>query len=216
MQRRTRKIVCEELEAAELEYDSLRVEAKQLFEQAKAAKASDVGNRCKVLTDKPNGLCWQAKNRIQHLRAELEQIEDWERRIVMERHPSAMVYQSTYTGDRVLPTNGIMPGDGRPRYSPYNRIGKLRAFKDEQTAFDSGMWMRAVLCREFRHSIDSQAEDYCKSIGLEIANTAYEGSGPAGSQLLAIDFIFAIAKREFGGVVEFEHSAFMVHGNNAI
>jgi HK97 family phage major capsid protein len=80
-----------------------------------------------------------------------------------------------------LPVNGIVPGDKpQPRYRPYNRIGKLRAFADEQTAFDCGQWLKAVVAREVFRSVDRRAEDYCNGIGLEISNASTEGSGVTG------------------------------------
>ena len=92
----------------------------------------------------------------------------------------------------VLPVNGVLPGDGQHRYSPFARVGKLRAFKDERTAFDSGMWLRAVVCREFQHGIDQRAENHCHSLGWEITNTGYEGSGPAGGYLVPAPLATAI------------------------
>jgi HK97 family phage major capsid protein len=121
----------------------------------------------------------------------------------MSGHPSGTVYnQMQYNGpERVLPVNGILPDGQQRRYQPYNRIGKLKAFRDEQMAYDAGMWYRAVIAREINHAIDNRAEDYCKIVGLEITNTGYEGSGPAGGYLVPAPISSAIIEvREKVGI----------------
>jgi HK97 family phage major capsid protein len=90
-----------------------------------------------------------------------------------------------WTPQTVLPVNGIVPGDKpQPRYRPYNRIGKLRAFADEQTAFDCGQWLKAVVAREIFRNVDRRAEDYCDQIGLEVSNASTEGSGVTGGYVV--------------------------------
>jgi HK97 family phage major capsid protein len=91
----------------------------------------------------------------------------------------------------VLPVNGRLP-ERQPRYRHVSRVGKLRCFPDEQVAYDCGMWLRAVVQREFNHVIDRTAEDYCGQIGLEVANVGNEGTGPAGGYLLPAPIISAI------------------------
>lgn len=81
------------------------------------------------------------------------------------------------------PPKTILPVDGRTSfgsgYARHVRIGKLRAFKDEQVAFDSGKWLQAAAAR-FAGERNEAAELYCESIGLDLMNAAGEGTGVAG------------------------------------
>jgi HK97 family phage major capsid protein len=76
--------------------------------------------------------------------------------------------------------------DGQPprRYLQHHRTGKLRAFADEQTAYDCGQWLKAVVAREFNRTVNKRAEDYCDRIGFEIFNASQEGSGTTGGYLV--------------------------------
>ncbi len=108
-------------------------------------------------------------------------------------HPSSTVYnQSSYTGDEAFTVRRDSPenpfgnnfGGGESRYPKYPVTGKLRAFRDAQTAYDCGMWIKAITSRLYGGMADTAAENYCESIGLEITNAAYEGSGAAGGYLV--------------------------------
>lgn len=81
----------------------------------------------------------------------------------------------------VLPVNGKETGQ---RYGTPNRLGRLRAFADEQAAYDAGMWLRAMTAREFHNTIDTRAESYLESIGLQVTTVSKEGSGPGGGFLV--------------------------------
>ena len=125
----------------------------------------------------------------------------------MTAHPSGTVYnQSSYTGDeQVAWRTAYNPADGatvgRPRYGNILPVARLKSFRNSQEAYDSGMWLKAVLHREIYHRSDEQVEDYCHGIGLEITNAAYEGSGTAGGYLLPTPMSAAIIEvRERVGV----------------
>src|SRR5690606_34477344 len=85
--------------------------------------------------------------------------------------------------NRVLPTNGRQPASQPEEPQIYHRMARLKAFKDEKTAFDCGMWVRAVVARE-RNREDREAEIHCRRRGIEITNAGNEGSGPAGGYLV--------------------------------
>ena len=78
-----------------------------------------------------------------------------------------------------LPLNGVLPNDGQ-RYQPFSRMATLKAFKSDRDAYASGMWLKAVVERLVNQRVNQRAEDYCSSVGLEIQNTAVEGSGILG------------------------------------
>jgi hypothetical protein len=132
--------------------------------------------------------------RLRELKVDAELAENNQRQIIeysrnqgqpsMYKHPSGIVYNQMNSGapDRVLPINGVLPGEGRQRYAKFSRVGKLRAFRDEQSAFDSGMWLRTIVAKMAGQE-DTRAESYCESIGmLDIVNASYETSGPAGGR----------------------------------
>ena len=85
----------------------------------------------------------------------------------------------------VLPTNGRLPSDDNRNLDGrvFVRTAKLKAFKNERDAYDSGMWIRAVSGRE-RNRVDIKAEQYCQRNGLDISNTMSEGTGASGGYLV--------------------------------
>ena len=59
------------------------------------------------------------------------------------------------------------------------RTKRLRAFKNEKDAYDSGMWIRAML-----NSDDSKAREHCHKVGFDIRTAGTEGSGATGGYLV--------------------------------
>jgi hypothetical protein len=165
---RTTKTIREEIDAAELSRQSSVLVAKNLYAKA-------VGENRQLNTaeqgefDNAESVANEAKQQLASLRTELTQAESRERQLLMSRNPSGTVYNPTNSGrpTLVLPTNGVLPDSEGKRYGRHYSIGKLRAFKDEQTAFDSGMWLKAVVSRTVLGTIDARAEQYCESIGRE-------------------------------------------------
>lgn len=92
-----------------------------------------------------------------------------------------MIATNYQAPQKVLPTDGRMPGERR--YTQHTRIGKLRAFKDEQLAFDAGKWLQAASAR-FGGERNESAERYCESVGLELTNAAGESTGASGGYLV--------------------------------
>jgi HK97 family phage major capsid protein len=83
-------------------------------------------------------------------------------------------------------------GAQQKRYSGVGRVGKLRAFPNEQLAYDAGIWMRCVVAREFNHVVDRTGEDYCNGIGLDVVNVGHEGSGPTGGYVVPAPLLATI------------------------
>src|SRR5262245_2580897 len=134
---RTEKLINEELDDARLEFDRERLAAKNIFERARNAKRelTDAEQQgFNTATD--NAKSWRA--RIGELETELQNAAQDKRQILamsQSRHPSSTVFQqSNYSGDeRVLPTNGRLPGDTKNRYGEIHPISRLKSFRDPQT-----------------------------------------------------------------------------------
>ncbi len=187
---RSPKVISEDIDDAQLEFAKYEKEARSILANCKAA-GRDINDteqrRFDILcgtAGSRNGLVQQQKQRISQLQNELRQTHDNQRQIAMSAHPSGMVYGNQLQDDLVLPLNGILPGDQPRRYKPFNRIGKLAAFRDEQVAFDCGQWTKAIVSRLYGGMVDKRAEDYCAKIGLEIENVAMESGGTAGGYLV--------------------------------
>lgn len=171
------------------EIDALRFEAKGIFEAAKAKDrelTADESKRFDEITDKKTGL-------IAGLKKQLAEAEDRERAIleisVRERRQKAAdeldEEQPLSRPRQVLPTNGVLPDDSAHSSQPriFVRQAKLKAFKDEKTAYASGMWLRSIVSRLYNRE-DKSADLFCMRHGLDISNAAYEGSGVAGGYLV--------------------------------
>ncbi len=90
---------------------------------------------------------------------------------------------NSYTSGAVLPINGI-PADQHKQQIPARvRCKRLTNFATTEDAFEAGMWLRAVVGREFnRH--DPAAEQFCESRGLRLTNASTEGTGSSGGYLV--------------------------------
>ena len=94
------------------------------------------------------------------------------------------------------------PGD-EYKYSPIVRMAKLKAFKTDAEAFDTGKWFQAVVARVFHGTVNTAAEDYCHRRGMEITNVGYESSGTTGGYLVPSPLAATIiAIREEVGVAQ--------------
>ena len=199
------KILTEETEDLELELARNEVECRGMLGEAKAegrdlTAAEDHRFNISVKRAK------ETKAKLAQLKSELTKAQELEKRFTMA-HPSGTVYgQSSYVGDeQVAWRTAYNPADGatvgRPRYGNILPVARLKSFRNSQEAYDSGQWLKAVLHREIYHRSDEQVEDYCNSVGLDITNAAYEGSGTAGGYLLPSPMAAAIIEvRERVGV----------------
>ena len=113
---------------------------------------------------------------------------------------STALDDQTPSRPRVLPTNGILPGEGASSGNAHFRHSKLKCFTDNQSAFDAGMWMRAVVAKE-RNREDVRALQHCREHGLSISNTMSEGTGATGGYLVPAQLAASIIEfREKVGV----------------
>lgn len=91
--------------------------------------------------------------------------------------------------NRVLPTNGLLPGESAVQSwnpSVNYKCSKLRAFKGpdaERNAYAAGMFLRAFVARHWDKP-DPVANEYCNRLGWDVRNAASEGSGPSGGYLV--------------------------------
>lgn len=105
-------------------------------------------------------------------------IENYEKSIkALESRQGA---NSMDMSNTVLPTNGRLPSDQLQRPQHAIRTSRLRAFKDEKTAYDASVYVRALVAREYTRIVDRDAEDYCSRVGMQLVNASTEGSGPGG------------------------------------
>ncbi len=98
-------------------------------------------------------------------------------------HPSATVYNNLFNDDvrPVLPVNGKLP-ELAPRHY-FNRVGRLKAFRDEGQAFLCGKYLKALTAQS-NGSRDVDSERYCERYGLEVTNAMSEGAGSTGGYVL--------------------------------
>lgn len=170
------------------EIDALRYEAKGIWQAAKdkdREMTAEEKARFDAITDKKSG-------EITVLKQQLSEAEDRERAImeISNREAQQKLVDELDSDlrrtapQRVLPTNGKLPKDdngGNDRI--FVRTAKLKAFKDEKTAYQAGMWYRSITSRLYNRD-DKEADLYCLRHGMDISNTAYEGSGAAGGYLV--------------------------------
>lgn len=88
------------------------------------------------------------------------------------------------TQARVLPRDGVLPDDepNKP-HRVYVRQAKMKAFKDERTAYDCGMWLRAFVAKVYNRD-DKVAVTHIHRLGWQVSNVAVEGTGGAGGYLV--------------------------------
>ena len=80
----------------------------------------------------------------------------------------------------VLPINGCEPGTSIATTTVHRRMGKLRAFKDDSIAYQSGMWLRAVTSKLYNRD-DVQALTFCHNNETwRLTNSAGESTGAGG------------------------------------
>ncbi len=187
------KALIEQREALAIEARNIDTTARSQRRDWTAAEEA----RFVQITDPNTGLLAVLESQIQGLERDEDSIRN--RNMTHTPYVSNKTFNENFP-QKILPTNGVLPEDGQRRYQTHNRIGRLRAFTDDQSAFDSGQWMKAVVSR-FSGERDIAAERYCGNIGLDITNAAYEGSGTAGGYTVPAPLSTAIiAVRELVGV----------------
>lgn len=101
----------------------------------------------------------------------------------------------------VLPENGQEQPEGGDPSRHYRRLGKLKCFKSDKDAFDCGMFLRAVVGREYNRP-DPKAEAHCLRLDWEVTNVGTEGTGSLGGYLVPAPLAAALIDvRERVGVM---------------
>lgn len=143
------------IDIAEKEERELRAEEKELFE-----------SNMKKLETAQAGL------------KDSEQFEAHKREIAAMRVAAQQVPNS--------PVAGLSARGAAERLNIQHRLGPMRAFKGENAprdAYDSGMWLRAIIARNNRR-VDEEAESQIAKRGWNINNVATEGVPTGGGYLV--------------------------------
>lgn len=82
----------------------------------------------------------------------------------------------------IQPTNGQHPDDNGPRIE-FKRYGKLKAFKDDYSAYKSGQWIRANIFQ------NASASRWCRENGIDVETRAHsENTNTTGGALVPNEF----------------------------
>lgn len=133
------------------------------------------------------------------LAAEHKALEQWRKRDAAE---SRLALSRKSAASSSQPFAAVIEGNGNTAQPEviHNRIGKLRAFKDEQTAYDCGVWFRSLFAR-INGRPDEAGEARCSRQGWDVRATATEGSPTAGGYLVPAPLSNAIIDvRDTAGV----------------
>lgn len=169
----------------EEDIDSLSFEAEGIYESAKRSGrelTSEEAARFDAITDKKSGEIAMLSKQLEEARDRELKIKELSEEKRRERS-LAEIKEVTNRPSRVLPQNGVLPNDQSEQPRVIQRMAKLKAFKNDQTAYECGMWMRAVVGREYNRP-DKNAEVFCQSRGLLLTNAGNEGGGTAGGYLV--------------------------------
>lgn len=164
--------------------DALKYEAKGIYEACKRANRemnAEESARFDAITDEKNG-------EISVLAKQLKDAEDREQAIrdmaIRDRRNRVVdEIENSLVTTNPAPTASASGNAATANVRVLPRMSKLRAFKDDATAYDAGMWFRAVVGREY-HREDKNAEVYCSRKGLTVTNVGNEGSGTGGGYLV--------------------------------
>jgi HK97 family phage major capsid protein len=173
------------------EYDNARWRAKLMYEKAKSENREFTPAEAKEfdgITDRNTGTVARLKKQIAAAKAEQEQITKgnaMEHYAYLSNQTFGQNFPAPGTApERVLPTNGKLPGEEITNYANVRvRPAKLKCFANERLAYDSGMWLRSITSKLYGRQ-DAAADAHCQRHGLDISNSAYEGSGVAGGYLV--------------------------------
>lgn len=181
---KTVKVLTEEREA-------LAIEARAIYETAQRGNrdmTEDEVKRFDEITDKKNGLIAKYNADI----AIAQERQDSIARISQENNRKSAIEELTEPGGvlnpspttaRVLPTNGVVPGNEQLQDRIYLRTAKLKAFKNERDALNCGMWLRAFIAKAWNRD-DKAATAHVHRLGWQVTNVAVEGTGSLGGFLV--------------------------------
>lgn len=189
------------------EIAGLGIEAKAIYEVAKKDKRELNEEEAARFDDITNKLVPALKNQLADAIKREKQVES----LALEKSRSDRLDDiDEMLGERTngaltvtLPVNGQDPAERRREdTSSYYRMGRLKAFRSERDAYNAGMWLRAMVAREFHRTEDIKALKHIRLIGWDLTNTATEGSGTSGGYVVPGPMSTAIIDvRERVGVI---------------
>lgn len=163
------------------EIDALAVEGKAIADAAKATGRELTSEESERITDIVDTLIPQQKKDLANAKGREEQ----QRKLAADLALQSKVSSLSDTVENGLQRNAVAPIGMQVEREPqvYNRIARLQAFKSDRDAYNAGMFLRAVVGREYNRN-DIQAEQHCQKLGWRITNAGTEGSGSAGGYLV--------------------------------
>lgn len=161
------------------EIDDLAIEGQAIFDTAKGAGREMTADESKRFDEITEKLVPQLKTDLVDAEAretKMRTLAVQERRNKQADELSQIRHEGLERNAAapVLPVNGNLPaaeGAGRVHL----RTASLKAFKNETDAYNSGMWLRAMLNRD-----DRTAHEHCHRLGWAVSNAAGESTGAAG------------------------------------
>lgn len=182
----------ESVKAIQEEVDALRIEARAIHSVAKSEGRDMDERECARFDELTDKLIPEAEKRLAAAVKLEEKVVSLsvqtKRREKLEDIDAALNRQGRQP--RVLPTDGIVAGEGRSRQQ-FHRLGKLKYFKSEEDAFNCGMWLRAVVGKEYNRP-DADAEAYVRRLGWADTNAGIEGDPTKGGYLVPAPLSSAI------------------------
>lgn len=172
--------------AIQEDLDSLAIEAKALVDVAKRDNrelTDDESARFDEITEKLVPACKAELSTAQKREEAILQLSAQNRRQNRVEELGEILNRSSSSRNLVLPVNGDDPNDADRVQLPCHRMGKLKSFKNEADAYNAGMWLRAVVAREYNRD-DRPALEHCHRRGLVVSNAGVEGTGSAGGYLV--------------------------------
>jgi HK97 family phage major capsid protein len=192
----------ETVKAVQEEVDALRIEARAINSVA-TCEGRDMDEReCARFDELTDRLIPDAEKRLEKaLKLEDKVVQlstQTRRREKLDEIDSALSRQGR--PPRVLPTDGIAASGNQPRQQ-YHRLGKLKYFESEAEAYNCGMWLRAVVGKEYNRP-DPEAEAHIRRLGWAESNAGIEGDPTKGGYLVPAPLSSAIIDvREKVGVM---------------
>jgi len=166
--------------------DDLAIEGQAIYDAAKAANRELTSEE----SDRFDAITGQLVPDLRKKLGEAQAREDKIRSLAQTRQREQRAAELSGMNSESLQRNAVLPINGREQTENNSRDGrafvkvtKLRAFKSDTDAYDSGMWMRAMIGREFNRE-DVAALQHCQRRGLSLTNAGTEGQGSTGGYLV--------------------------------
>ena len=171
--------------AIQEELDGLAIEAKALVDVAKRDNrelTDEESTRFDEITEKLVPACKADLATAKKREDAILKLSE-EKRRTNRVEELGDILNSSSRRNLVLPVDGANPSDEVSRPNVACRMGKLKAFKKDADAYHAGMWIRAVVAKEYNRD-DRKAMEFCHRNGLEVTNAGVEGTGSLGGYLV--------------------------------